>query len=434
MKNKFQSLLNVILASFLIMLIFSCKKQEAEAERNFDVTGVDSTMHTFNYDGNKIQIMEKNGVYYFAEDITLSKEQFNLLKVNSNKMISTSERALIINSLVKRWTNATVYYNLTGLGPDTASTFRAMEYISRVSPVRFVMRSTQSNYINFMKSTGNNSAVGMIGGAQTLNLYNYNTPGIIIHEIFHALGVMHEQCRTDQENHVIIHRENLNDNVEYNFNKVSASSYTDFGTFNYESIMMYEPYAFSINGQPTITKLDGSLYQTSYPSANMSPVDIAGINQLYSGFNYVGLAANTNYEISTALDNSKLLNVPNSATSDGTQVIIYADGNSSNARWNLTKNSDGYYKMSPLHAPGKSLTVVSSATANGTKLEIRTSTGSPAQQFNILPAGGGYYIISPRNAPAKNIDIPGSSTSNGTLLNIWGYGGAANQKFKFSTY
>jgi hypothetical protein len=433
MKTNKKNCLGLFAAILLVVSVFSCKKQISENNAEIDAKKNDQ-MHEFNFGGNKILIKEDKGIYYLSDDIILTEQQFNLLKANNNAAMSTTARALIMNSLVKRWTNSIVYYDLSNLGADTASSLKAMQYIARVSPLSFVQRSSQTNYINFVKSTGNSSSVGMVGGAQNLNLYNYNTPGIIIHEIFHALGVMHEQCRTDQSSNVVIHPENIPDDKEYNFNQVSVSSYSNHGNFDFESIMMYEPYAFSSNGQPTITKLDGSTYQTSYPAANMSPTDISGINQLYTGFTYTGLAANTSYEIASALDNTKLLNVPASATADGTQVIIYTDGNSNNARWNVTKNADGYYTLSPLHALSKALTVVGNGIANGTKLEIRTNTGATSQQFNITPEAGGYYIISPRNVPSKNVDVPGSSTANSTLLNIWSYGGGNNQKFKFNTF
>lgn len=430
--TKPKTRLALCLATALVFTIFGCKKA-IDSNTTADKPETDQ-IHTFTIDGNKIIIKEINGVYYFADDMTLTPQQFNLLKANSNKSMSTTERALIINNLVKRWTNAVVYYDLTSLGADTSWSLKAMANISRVSPIVFVKRTSQANYINFVKGTGNSSSVGMVGGAQTLNIYNYNYPGIIMHEIFHALGVNHEQCRPDRDSYAIFYPENVPDDKEFNFNKLSASSNTTVGPFDFESIMMYEPYAFSNTGQPSITKLDGSTYQSSYPTSNLSPSDIAGINQMYSGFTYVGLPANTSYEIATALDNTKLLNVSGGSSSDGAQIILYTDGNTNNARWSVTKNAEGYYQLSPLNASGKVLTVVGGATANGTKLEIRTNSNTTAQQFNIIPIAGGYYTISPRNVPSKNVDVPGSSTANSTLLNVWSEGTGNNQKFIFSTF
>lgn len=430
--NKIKIWLALCLATGMLLANFSCKKIN-ETDSSPDKAGPEQ-VHTFTIDGNKIIINEINGIYYFADDITLTPQQFNLLKANSKKALSTTQRGLIINNLIKRWTNGIVYYNLSGLGADTSWTLKAMENISRVSPIVFVKRTTQANYVNFVKSGANNSAVGMVGGAQTLNIASYNYTGILMHEIFHALGVNHEQCRPDRDSYVIFHPENVPDNQESNFNKFPASSNTTVGTFDFGSIMLYEPYAFSNTGQPSITKLDGSTYQSSYSSSNVSPTDIATLNQMYSGFTYVGLPANTNYEIATALDNNKLISVSGGSTSDGAQIILYTDNDSNSARWSVTKNAEGYYQLSPLHAPGKVLTVVNAAVVNGTKLEIRTDSNTIAQQFNIIPAEGGYYRISPRNAPSRNVNLSGSNTANNTFFTIWSDNGASNQKYKFNTY
>ncbi|MEE2773016.1 MAG: M12 family metallopeptidase [Bacteroidota bacterium] len=69
---------------------------------------------------------------------------------------------------------------------------------------------------------------------------------------------------------------------EYNFETYVDSGYDgdeftsklDFG-----SIMMYSAYAFSANGEPTITKKDGSLY--SAQRSALSSGDIQGINSMY---------------------------------------------------------------------------------------------------------------------------------------------------------
>ncbi len=77
--------------------------------------------------------------------------------------------------------------------------------------------------------------------------------GTIMHEMIHALGFRHEQARSDRDDYVNIHFENVKPGKEHNFENVS-SGYSLFGVpYNTRSIMHYKTNEFSANGRPTIT-------------------------------------------------------------------------------------------------------------------------------------------------------------------------------------
>ena len=50
----------------------------------------------------------------------------------------------------------------------------------------------------------------MIGGGQVISIgWGCEYKAIVQHEILHALGRIHEQCRIDRDEYVTIHEENI---------------------------------------------------------------------------------------------------------------------------------------------------------------------------------------------------------------------------------
>lgn len=103
--------------------------------------------------------------------------------------------------------------------------------------------------------------------------------GETIHEIGHSVGLFHEQTRFDRDDHVNIIWANIDPASQFNFEKHSKVVGTDTGDYDFGSIMHYAPTAFSINGQPTITKKDGSSFVQN--DAVLSPGDVGGVAAMY---------------------------------------------------------------------------------------------------------------------------------------------------------
>lgn len=143
------------------------------------------------------------------------------------------------------WTGGIVWYtfdaNVTATNADRARI--AMYELETVCGLRFNPRTNQANYINVRDSSGNSSFVGMIGGAQNVNLFNWSFRYIVCHELMHAAGIYHEQQRSDRDTFVVIDQSKIQP-AYYNAN-FPKNSGTPVGTYDFESIMHYDACAFS---------------------------------------------------------------------------------------------------------------------------------------------------------------------------------------------
>lgn len=119
----------------------------------------------------------------------------------------------------------------------------AMDAWEAIADVQFVPRTSESNYVEVISSSGNWSYVGVVGGKQQLSIYNWSYQFIIMHELAHALGVWHEQSRPDRDTYVQIESGNITTGMEHNFDKHSSAG-TD-GAYDFDSIMHYGQCAFS---------------------------------------------------------------------------------------------------------------------------------------------------------------------------------------------
>ncbi|MCB1173559.1 MAG: M12 family metallopeptidase [Leptospiraceae bacterium] len=179
------------------------------------------------------------------------------------------------------WTGRVVPYVIDSDVPDHNRIQSAIAILEKYTTIRFTTWSTQSNYVRFTRYTLRSnicfSAVGMVGGMQKVQLADECTYTSVLHELGHALGAMHEHQRTDRDTYVNIITANIETDYLYAFDKVSAASYTDYGSYDFNSIMHYYPTAFSTNGSPTITKKDGSTDYYTFPRC-LTTSDVAGID------------------------------------------------------------------------------------------------------------------------------------------------------------
>ena len=142
---------------------------------------------------------------------------------------------------------------------------------------------------------GCNSHLGMVtahwgtpndegGRFQTINLgtgcLSHRT---VQHEMYHALGFMHEQNRNDQATDIVVHFENIDPSNHVWFSPM-GDTWWDIGErYEIDSIMQYYGYSFSTNGEVTISRVDNGepVWPRSFKDQRPTSVDIIQLRIMY---------------------------------------------------------------------------------------------------------------------------------------------------------
>ncbi len=247
---------------------------------------------------------------------------------------------------VTHWTGGNVYYSFNANLPAaqrTAFLDAAQEWQKWLN-VHFIARTNQANYINVYHdaSDGSFSYIGMVGGVQDMSLASWATKWTACHEIEHALGAMHEQCRSDRNNYVTIDFSNIQSGAESNFAVVSDS--INKGTYDFDSVMHYYDTAFATDSsKPTIIcKPAYSQYQSTMGQRDhLSTKDIAGMVSIYG-------APVSKYSLSGAVTvGTTALSGVSLALSNGTATTTSTSGaftfsNVAGGTYTLTPSKTGY--------------------------------------------------------------------------------------------
>jgi len=201
--------------------------------------------------------------------------------IGHKKEIITSKKGAIIIGGNRKWPNATIPYEISNNHIRTQDILNAIDAVNTSTNLCLIPRSNETDYVEFVNSSGCWSYIGKQTGKQLISITNGCAYGSIIHEICHAAGMYHEQSRMDRDDYISINWNNIQAGKEGNFNKYSTGS-DEYG-YDYESIMHYSKWAFSSNGNQTIEVLTPPATNTTRIGQRdgLSPNDILSINRIY---------------------------------------------------------------------------------------------------------------------------------------------------------
>jgi hypothetical protein len=179
------------------------------------------------------------------------------------------------------WPGGVVYYTIAPNLPDVGRVTTAMARWQAVTPIRFVRRTNQRDYVTFRPGAGCSAHIGRIGGQQFVNLAPGCNVGLTIHEIGHAVGLFHEHTRPDRDSFVTVLWDNIPSALRSQYWKNGAA--TRRGPYDLASIMHYGSFEFSSNGRASMLRRSSGGYLPNLrQKTQLSAGDAAGVRKLYS--------------------------------------------------------------------------------------------------------------------------------------------------------
>ncbi|KAH9363913.1 hypothetical protein HPB48_018120 [Haemaphysalis longicornis] len=122
-----------------------------------------------------------------------------------------------------------------------------------------------------------------MGGRQPLSLGvdQCFERSVVMHELMHAAGFIHEHSRSDRDQYINVHLENADPANVDQFNKMAPWQNQLLSPFDYDSIMLYGSMTASGNAQPTMLTKDGQLIPEVWEKPGLSQGDVHGIWAAY---------------------------------------------------------------------------------------------------------------------------------------------------------
>ncbi|CEF69893.1 Astacin-like metalloendopeptidase [Strongyloides ratti] len=190
-----------------------------------------------------------------AENIVLN------LKINENNLISSRKRRAALEHNTGKFKKFPIKYKIN-TNVNVSLVERAIKSFEKESCLRFqrveTLNETGLDFI-FSKKLFYAESLGAISEIIPLKIGVPKKParlGFLIHEMLHALGLLHEHQRVDRDEYVTINFDNVDEKYHGNFIKDYIFGNETYGIkYDYGSILHYEREAGHIKGKKNKTTI-----------------------------------------------------------------------------------------------------------------------------------------------------------------------------------
>lgn len=212
--------------------------------------------------------------------------------IRNMKRKARRQKRKAIRDVILRWPKGIIPYKfVTGHFDDKEKYMirTAMTEWEKYTCLKFrEATNSDRNLVRFQNGLGCNSQLGMVGGQQALNLDKNGCrfKGLYLHEIGHAIGLVHEHQLPTRDEYIEILDQNVQPDMRIWFNKYSSQEVNQMLVpYEYSSVMHYGITAFSHDGksqtirakQPDKEKTIGRVYKKE-----LSFTDVKIVNLMYN--------------------------------------------------------------------------------------------------------------------------------------------------------
>ncbi|MCB1757764.1 MAG: M12 family metallopeptidase, partial [Gammaproteobacteria bacterium] len=291
---------------------------------------------------------------------------------------SRGSGAAIISS---RWPNGIIPFQFAAdiSNEDVLARIReAVAHWNEHSSIRLVERTKANqaiyeDYLEFTSSTGCASYVGRLGGRQEVWVSESCASGSIVHELGHAIGLLHEHTRNDRDQHIVINYDNIIPGKEHNY-AIPSSNADDLGPYDYGSIMHYGASFFSKNGGDTISPIADITGIRMGQRIALSEGDLQAVDLLYA--TDLSLTVDTPETVEAGRPFNLSVNVTNLGELGASEVLVVLPISADNQLTSF--QGDGWSCEQQAAQIACGLAILSSADQRGLDLTINSSFEPPA--------------------------------------------------------